>query len=198
MKQINNKNRTVYLAQLGLLLAAVVVLQYIGNFIPLVTGINLTLIPIVVGAALLGPWGGTVLGLACGVMTLMTPMAQGIMGFSPLMAFAICFGKTGIAGFIAGWLYRVIKNKHLGIIAASVAAPILNTGIFVGGCALLLDYFRVSQDFGPLPANMGTIAFMGMICVAIAANFIIEFLINAIASTAMLQVINVVEKRLKK
>ena len=58
--------RILYLAQLGLLLAVVVVLQYIGNFIPVVAGINLTLIPIVVGAALLGPTGGLILGLACG------------------------------------------------------------------------------------------------------------------------------------
>lgn len=200
MTQIKNKKRTVYLAQLALLLASVVVLQYIGNFIPVVAGINLTLIPIVVGAALLGPMGGMILGLACGVMTLMTPMAQGIMGTSPVMALLICLGKTGAAGFAAGWLYRLIakKNKHLAIITASVAAPIINTGLFVGGCCLLLEYFRGSQDFGPIPENMGMGGFFVMISTAIAINFIIEFLVNAIASTAMYQVINVVEKRMKR
>lgn len=194
------KQRTLKLVQLAILLAVTVVLQYIGNFIPLVTGINLTLIPLVVGAALLGPAGGTILGLTCGVMTLMTPMAQGIMNFSPVMALLICLGKTGLAGFAAGWIYRLLakKNKHAGIAVASVAAPIINTGVFVCGCSLLLEHFRVSQDFGVLPAETTVAGFFGIICMAIAANFIVEFLINAIASTAIYQVINVVERQFKK
>ncbi|MBQ9953100.1 MAG: energy-coupled thiamine transporter ThiT [Clostridia bacterium] len=196
------KATILYLAQLGLLLAVVVVLQYIGNFIPVVAGINLTLIPIVVGAALLGPTGGLILGLACGLMTLFTPMAQGIMSYSPLMALLICFGKTGLAGFAAGWFYRWIakKNRHIGIITASVATPIINTGLFVLGCSLLVDYFIGNPDagFGTVAAGTSVGAFMGMICVMIAPNFIIEFLANAIASTAIYQVVKVVEKRIKK
>ncbi len=202
MERNKRRERTVYLTQLGLLLAVVVVLQYIGNFIPVVAGINLTLIPIVVGAALLGPTGGLILGLACGLMTLFTPMAQGIMSYSPLMALLICFGKTGLAGFAAGWLYRWIakKNRHVGIVVASVVTPIINTGVFVLGCSLLVDYFIGNPEggFGVIAAGTSAVAFMGMICVMIAPNFIIEFLINAIASTAIYQVVKVVEKRLKK
>lgn len=190
------KSTVLYLAQLGLLLAVVVVLQYIGNFIPVVAGINLTLIPIVVGAALLGPSGGLILGLACGLMTLFTPMAQGIMSYSPLMALLICFGKTGLAGFTAGWLYCLIakKNRHVGIIAASVVTPIINTGVFVLGCSLLVDYFVGNPDagFGTIASGTSAGAFMGMICIMIAPNFIIEFLANAIASTAIYQVVKVV------
>ena len=194
--------RILYLAQLGLLLAVVVVLQYIGNFIPVVAGINLTLIPIVIGAAILGPSGGLILGLACGLMTLMTPMAQGIMSYSPLMAILICFGKTGLAGFAAGWLYRWIskKNRHVGIVTASVATPIINTGVFVLGCSLLVDYFIGNPEggFGTIAAGTSAGAFMGMICVMIAPNFIIEFLANAIASAAIFQVVKVLEKSFKK
>ncbi len=199
-----NKKRAqiVYMAQLGLLLAVVVVLQYIGNFIPVVAGINLTLVPIVVGAALLGPTGGLILGLACGVMTLMTPMAIGIMNYSRIMALLICLGKTGLAGFAAGWIYRWIakKNRHVGIVAASVATPIINTGVFVGGCAMLVDYFISNPNggFGPVAEGTTAAGFFGMVCVMIAPNFIIEFLVNAVASTAVYQVVKVLEKRIKK
>lgn len=202
MERSKRRARTVYLAQLGLLLAVVVVLQYIGNFIPVVAGINLTLIPIVVGAALLGPMGGMILGLACGVMTLFTPMAQGIMGYSWIMAILICLGKTGLAGLAAGWLYRWIakKNRHVGIVAASVATPIINTGVFVGGCVLLLDYFISNPEggFGVISAEMTMGGFFALICTLIAPNFIIEFLANAIASTAVYQVVKILEKRIKK
>ncbi len=192
----------MYLAQLGLLLAVVVVLQYIGNFIPVVAGINLTLIPIVVGAALLGPTGGLILGLACGLMTLFTPMAQGIMGYSPIMALLICFGKTGLAGYAAGWLYKWIskKNQFAAIVTASVATPIINTGFFVAGCSLLVDYFVSNPEggFGVVAEGTSMGAFFAMICVMIAPNFIIEFLANAIASAAIFQVVKVVEKSLRK
>lgn len=192
----------MYLAQLGLLLAVVVVLQYIGNFIPVVAGINLTLIPIVVGAALLGPTGGLILGLACGLMTLFTPMAQGIMGYSPIMALLICFGKTGLAGYAAGWLYKWIskKNPFAAIVTASVATPIINTGFFVAGCSLLVDYFVSNPEggFGVVAEGTSMGAFFAMICVMIAPNFIIEFLANAIASAAIFQVVKVVEKSLRK
>ncbi len=202
MDRSKRRARTVYLAQLGLLLAVVVVLQYIGNFIPVVAGINLTLIPIVVGAALLGPVGGLILGLACGVMTLFTPMALGIMNYSWIMAILICLGKTGMAGFAAGWFYRWIakKNRHVGIVVASVATPIINTGIFVGGCALLVDYFISNPNggFGVVAEGTSMVGFFGMVCVMIAPNFIIEFLANAIAATAIYQVVKILEKRLKK
>lgn len=202
MDRSKRRARTVYLAQLGLLLAVVVVLQYIGNFIPVVAGINLTLIPIVVGAALLGPTGGLILGLACGVMTLFTPMAQGIMSYSWIMAILICLGKTGLAGYAAGWLYRWIakKNRHVGIAVASVATPIINTGVFVAGCAVLVDYFISNPNggFGVVAEGTSAGAFFGIICVMIAPNFIIEFLANAIASTAIYQVVKVLEKKIKK
>ncbi len=202
MDRSKRRARTVYLAQLGLLLAVVVVLQYVGNFIPVVAGINLTLIPIVVGAALLGPTGGLILGLACGVMTLFTPMAQGIMSYSWIMALLICLGKTGLSGFAAGWIYRGIakKNRHVGIVAASVATPIINTGVFVAGCALLVDYFISNPNggFGVVAEGTTMAGFFGVICVMIAPNFIIEFLANAIASTAIYQVVKVMEKRFKK
>ncbi|MBQ7035075.1 MAG: energy-coupled thiamine transporter ThiT [Clostridia bacterium] len=196
------RGKVLYLAQLGLLLAVVVVLQYIGNFIPVVAGINLTLIPIVVGAALLGPTGGLILGLACGLMTLFTPMAQGIMGYSPIMALLICFGKTGLAGYAAGWLYKWIskKNPFAAIVTASVATPIINTGFFVAGCSLLVDYFVSNPEggFGVVAEGTSMGAFFAMICVMIAPNFIIEFLANAIASAAIFQVVKVVEKSLRK
>ncbi|MBR6793076.1 MAG: energy-coupled thiamine transporter ThiT [Clostridia bacterium] len=202
MERSKRREQIVYLAQLGLLLAVVVVLQYIGNFIPVVAGINLTLIPIVVGAALLGPVGGLILGLACGVMTLLTPMAMGIMNYSWIMALLICLGKTGLAGLAAGWIYRALakKNRHVGIVVASVATPIINTGIFVTGCSLLVDYFISNPEggFGIVAEGTTMAGFFGLACVMIAPNFIIEFLVNAIASTAIYQVVKVMEKRMKK
>ena len=78
------------------------------------TAINLALIPVVVGAILYGPKGGLTVGLFLGVITLMP--GQGAEGFyvnwyMTILAIILCLLKTGLAGFVAGVVFRVL-NKH--------------------------------------------------------------------------------------
>lgn len=203
MDRAKRRERTLYLVQLGLLAALVVVLQYLGNFlsVALVTSINLTLIPIVIGAAILGPIGGMILGLVCGAMVLMTPMAQGIMGYSWWMALLICFGKTAVAGYVAGWIYRWVakKNTLVATIATAIIVPIINTGLFVFGCSFLVDHFKTADPavgFGvAVPQGITYIGFIGFICGIIAVNFVIEFLMTVIPSAPICHAIQSIRKR---
>ena len=65
---MNNKLKKM--VGLALLIALVVVLQFVGGMIPPVGGftISLVLIPIVIGAALYGPGAGAFLGAVFGVI----------------------------------------------------------------------------------------------------------------------------------
>ena len=63
---------------IAVLLALVIVLQTFGGTITIgAVQLNFTLIPIVLGAIMFGPWVGGFLGFACGVVVLI----QVIMGF---------------------------------------------------------------------------------------------------------------------
>ena len=69
--QTKRKEQTKKLALLALLTAMVAVLAYFGGFIKLPGGlasISLTLIPVVIGAALCGPFAGAWLGGVSGVI----------------------------------------------------------------------------------------------------------------------------------
>ena len=58
------------MAAISLLIAMIVVLQFVGGMIPPVGGfsISLVLIPIVLGAAIYGPKSGAILGAAFGTI----------------------------------------------------------------------------------------------------------------------------------
>lgn len=139
-----NKNsiRIKRIVGVSLLCALTFILQFviapIMPKIPIAGGIaiNLALIPVVVGAILYGPIGGLIVGLVLGLITLMP--GQGAEGFmqSPYLIFltiTLCLAKTGLAGLIAGLLFKIISKQHyvVAVIVSAIIAPIINTGIFL-------------------------------------------------------------------
>ena len=71
---------------IAVLLALVIVLQAFGGTIAIgAVQLNFTLIPIVLGAILFGPYIGAFLGFACGVVVFI----QVVMGMVPFYAFIL-------------------------------------------------------------------------------------------------------------
>lgn len=187
------------MVELAVLLALVVLLQcFLGSIVIGATSFSVVLVPIVIGAILLGPAAGAFLGAAFGVVVL----AFGISGQDvftnmlftahPIGTAVICLGKGAAAGFGAGLLYKLIggKNALAGSIAAAAIAPILNTGLFIlGGLTLVADTLTANL------ANFGAdslIVFLVIGCAGI--NFIVEFAVNLILSPAIYRIIRVVKK----
>ena len=76
----NRNNKVLHLVELSLLAALVVVLQLMGSFIKIgPLELSLVLVPITIGACLLGPLSGAFLGSIFGVITIIA----GINGTSP-------------------------------------------------------------------------------------------------------------------
>ncbi len=97
---------------LAVLLALVIVLQIFGGYIKIgPVNFTLTLVPIVLGAVMLGPLAGLILGFAFGLVTLI----NGVVGndvftfylFSqqPVFTTVLCFVKAIAAG-LGGGVYR--------------------------------------------------------------------------------------------
>ena len=126
------------LAGVALFTALVFALQFMGaaiRFGPF--SITLTLIPIVVGAALYGSWAGAWLGFVFSMVVLFTDTAA-FMPISPLGTILTVLVKGTAAGFFAGLVYRAFEKKNgwLAAVAAAVTAPVVNTGLFLLGCVL--------------------------------------------------------------
>lgn len=180
------------LTLLGLMTALVVVLQLLGQFIRFgIFSVSLVLIPIVVGAALLGPLEGGWLGLVFGVVVLISGDAAGFLAISIPGTVITVLVKGIAAGLVAGLVYRLIekKNRWLAILAAAVVCPMVNTGVFFAGCYL---FFFDALSVGA--AEKGYSVFLYIILVLIGGNFLFELLFNLALSPVALRLTEIGNK----
>lgn len=186
---------------LAILLALVVVLQALGGSINIgLVQLNFTLIPIVLGALLLGPIAGGVLGFACGVVVLIQVIIAPagfyyiIWTFSPVVTVFTCIVKTTVAGFVAGILFNIVKkkNKHVAVFLASGIVPIINTALFIVGCLCMNSSITAFQ--GMLDGFGGMNILVFILVGLVTFNFFFEFAINLLVSPALYRVIKIVDK----
>lgn len=183
---------------IAVLLALVIVLQAaLGSITIGVVQLNFTLIPIVLGAILFGPFAGAFLGFACGVVVLvqvimgLAPFYVLIWANDPFITLLTCIVKTTVAGLVSGLLFNLLKKKnvYLALFVASGVVPVINTALFVLGCLGMTDSVYVMA---------GDVNVLKFILVGIVTfNFFIEFAINLIFSPALYRVIGIVDKRYK-
>lgn len=187
------------IAVLGVLLALVVVLQAFGGSFSIgAVTLNFTLIPLVLGAIMLGPWAGAFLGFASGVVVLIQVILAP-SGFyyiiwtnSPVITTLICLLKTTVAGLVSGLLFGWLekKNRYVAVFVASGIVPIVNTALFVLGCLCMWDTIALMSE--------GMNVFMFILVGLVTFNFFIEFAINLLVAPGLHTVYKVVEKQFKK
>ena len=194
------KQQTRQMVQLSLLSAIIIVFQAmaLGTGAWLQTSINLTLVPIALGAMILGPSAGAFLGAVCGVVILLCGIFNldkftGILfQNNPLITAAICLVKTTVAGWIAGWVYRILKNKMplISVFIVSALIPIINTGLFILGAFLITE--TIQTEFGT--GNYANVLLYIVLGLAIP-GFLLEFPLNIVMSPALKHIQKIVSKK---
>lgn len=196
----NRKNSLAIrkLTGVSLLLALCVALTMVANY-AVINGfsLNLALVPVVVGAIVYGPLAGLFLGTCVGALTIAAPATINMIGLidsattaSPhhgLIVFEtvlVCLIKMAMAGLIPGLIFKAFRKKHfnVGVILASLSAPVINTGLF----ALFMSTMLRSDVNAAFVANSGKTFAAVLFGVLIGVNFFIEFAINAALSPAVL------------
>lgn len=198
----NKKDKVIRLAMLGLLAALIVVLQQFS--IPVgANSLCLVLVPLVVGAVLLGPAAGALLGGVFGVVVAWLAV-EGRLGLltnamvaqTAFMTIALCVLKGIAAGWVAGLIAKALKNKPvLGTFLAAAAAPVVNTGIYLLGVFTIfkdtvLQFAQDHPDWGYQGETIFVIAIVGIV----GTNFIIEFAANVLLAPAIRTIVNAVRK----
>ncbi len=196
-KQTDRIRRMVVLA---VLTAIVLVLQLTGFAIKipvLGTPISLVLIPITLGAMLLGPaagaWLGLVFGLevyiVCGVMGT-DPFTAYLFNDHPLITGILCLAKSTLAGWVSGLVYKALMKKNWiwpAVFLAAAAVPVINTGVFIVGCLLINS--TISGFMAASSIAGSVIYFLVIGCAGI--NFLFEFAVNMILSPALERIVRI-------
>ena len=186
-------NKTKSMVGIGLFTAIVVVLQFLGGGIRFgIFSITLTLVPIVVGSAIYGWQAGAWLGFAFGVTVLLSGDANSFMIVDPLATVLVVLVKGTLCGLIAGLLYKLLSkyNKVFAVMAAAVACPVVNTGVFLLGCQLffLPTICEWAAMYGYEDA--GTYMILGLAGI----NFLIELGVNIVLGPVITQLIKLGRK----
>ena len=185
--------KTRKLTTMGILMALIIVLGMLGNFVKIGPfPISLALCPIIIGAALYGPAAGALLGAVLGIVTIIT----GILGWDggtvmllmsshPFWCVFVCILKTTAAGYLAGLVYKAVtseKETKLGVVLAGIVCPVVNTGIFILSMILFWKDTLASWAGGK---NIILFAITGIAGI----NFLIELAINMILASAITLII---------
>lgn len=182
---------TKMIATTGILTGIEIVLQLIGNYInPGFANINLSLVPIALGAILYGPLVGGFLGFVCGVMVLVSPSTmQVFFTISPIGTVLTCILKTTLAGVVAGLIMKLFKeDKRLyGAILASILVPVVNTGIFAIFSVIFFTPLleSIANSAPEQYANIGVALIVGLIGV----NFILEVISTVIVAPSLYKIL---------
>ena len=179
--------KTAQLVGMGILTALVIVLQTfasgfkIGTFSP-----PLSLIPIIMGAVLFGELAGAILGLVFGAVVLFAV----ISGAEPFTV-VICIFKGLLAGYVSGIVYKLLKgvNNVFATIAASVAAPVVNTGIFSVG--MLTVFYPLLAQTASTAGAENVILFYFTVFIGIGFIFNLAFV--AILVPGLLRIIKIIK-----
>lgn len=186
---------------LAVLLALVIVLQMLGGYFKIgATSLSFVLVPIVLCGILYGPIAAGILGFVFGFIVLMYGVTGAdvftmiLFNDHPIYTSLLCLVKGTAAGVVSGLLYKWISKKHdyAGVFAASIAAPVVNTGLFIAGAWLFL------RD--TLAANFvdGTSVIYFLVIGCAGINFLVELAINLIAAPSVYRVIGIVNGNKRK
>ncbi len=180
-----NSEKIKRMVGIGVLIALVAVMQFVGTLIPPISGfpITLVLIPVVLGSAVYGPSAGAILGGAFGLLVFINcsngtdPGGAMVFQANPALCFAVVMAKGILAGLSSGWVYVLLrdKNPYLAMLCSAFICPLVNTGVFIA-CMLLffVDVLSAWAQGGDL---------LGYILSALVlVNFVPELIVNLLFS----------------
>ncbi len=174
----------------AVLTALVILLQLMGSFIRLGPfSISLVLLPIVIGASKCGTGISTWLGLVFAFAVLISGDAAAFLAVSVGATVAVVVGKGVLAGLFTGLVYKALSkgNTYLAVVISAIVCPVVNTGVFLIGCATLFRDTMISWAGGE---NLLSYMVIGLV----GANFIFELLFNIVLSPAVVRLLNIKKK----
>ena len=170
-----------YLCLISVFVAIELLLKLAGlGNIPINPLLNVTLltIPVAIGAILLGPMAGAILGAVFGATSFIQPMSAMVAAFIPINVvhtIIMCVGMRALMGFCVGWIFRLFskmdRKKVFCYFGASFFTALLNTLFFMG--YLVLAFYQTDYVAGKV-ANLGALNPIHFVILFVGVNGLFE------------------------
>lgn len=177
---MNKKTNIHVLVRLAVLIAIILLLEITNlGYIRMPSGLELTIlqVPVLVGAIVMGPAAGAVLGGVFGLTSfwqcISSKSAFGavLLGINPIYTFIVCVVSRVLMGWLCGLifkaLYQIDKTKLVSFACASLSGAVLNTLFFMSSLILLFGstefIMGIRGDLAILPFLVAFVGFQGLI-----------------------------------
>lgn len=194
---------TYKMVQLALFIAIIILMDVtqIGYIQKPGMSIALIVIPVTVGAIILGPAGGALLGTVFGLTSFAKcfgadPTGVLLLSLNPIGTFIMTMLPRFLMGWLTGLLFKALKKidktKGVSYAVASLVGPALNTILFLS--AMILIFYNTDVIQG-MAASFGTKNVLGLLIAAAGVNALAEIGVCFVVGTALAKTIDVFVER---
>lgn len=197
------KSRTLRMVQLALFIAIILLMAFTPIGYIKTPGLEITLIviPVTVGAIVLGPVSGAILGGVFGITSFiqcfgLSPFGAMLLSINPIGTFIVCMIPRILMGWLTGLSFKALKkvdrSKSFSYAVASLVGPLLNTVLFM--TTLILFFYQTDYIQGIAQA-MNTTNVLAFVIAFVGINGLIEAGVNFVIGTAVSKTLDVVTEK---
>ncbi|MED9904524.1 MAG: ECF transporter S component [Lachnospiraceae bacterium] len=176
-------SKVTKMVQMAILIAIILLMAFtpIGYIRTGALSITFIMIPVVIGAMILGPAAGALLGTVFGL----TSFAQCFMGdvfgatlvnINPIFTFITCVLARTLTGYLTGVLFNLIKKadktKTVCYFAGGLIGAVLNTVFFMGA---LMAFFWNTDLIQGINESTGGKGVLAVVVAMVTINGVLEW-----------------------
>lgn len=198
---MKNENRVSAkeLTTTGMMIAIILLMSFtpLGYLRTAGLEVSLITIPVAIGAMIIGPKAGLLLGTVFGLTSFyqcfgMSPFGAALLGINPFLTFLVCVPTRALMGWFTGLAFKGIekldRSKTVSYFVGGFLAALFNTVLFMG--ALML-FFWNTEFIQSINASIGNLSFFAFVLTFVGVNGLLEVPATCIVG-------GVVSKTLKK
>lgn len=189
--------KTLHLALLAIFTALIVLLSFFGYIQIGPLSITIVMIPVVIGAILMGPAAGAYFGAIFGLTSFfrcfgLEAFGTALLTVNPFFTFIVCLVPRVLMGWLVGVIFKglqkIDRTKFLSYAISSLCGALLNTVLFMTALILFFGNSSVILDLqGAMPLFEFLVAFVGL-------NGLIEAIVCFVLGTTISKVLSVAWK----
>lgn len=200
MEKISSgRSKTLHLTQLATLSAIIIVMAFtpLGYLRIGPLSITFLTVPVILGAILLGPLDGAILGAVFGATSFaqcfgLDVFGTTLMSINPIYTFIMCLVPRILIGLVSGylliWFEKKRTNQVVAYTVSALAGVLTNTVFFVGLLLVLFGNTDYIRSFGE-----NTIAIIGVL---VSTNAVVEAIVSTIIVTALAKALRIAVKKM--
>lgn len=196
--KIQTHQKTLWMAQTAILSAILIVMAFtpLGYLKVGTISITFMTLPVVIGAILIGPFSGAVLGGVFGLTSFaqcfgMDVFGTTLMGINPFLTFIMCMVPRILMGLLVGLIFRALakidQTKTWSFAVAALSGAVINTVLFVGA---LIWFFGNSEYLRGFGQNI-----LAILSVLITINALVEAVVVMVAGAAITKALSLAVKK---